>query len=150
MFVGFHDDWRTGMEEFAGRQSRSSRRSWRGPTAFLIGWNSWGVLQTEIRFTNAVAVSEFFRTNLTPNSFANDGTVYINLDAWWNDNFSNAWSAKLCELLPHQWPEGGHLFRAIRLVWFDERRVVVVGRGHGQRLSIRGHPSCATPTAIGS
>ncbi|TAL01926.1 MAG: hypothetical protein EPO07_07930 [Verrucomicrobia bacterium] len=87
MFVGFNDDWRIAMEDFATANLKfASRLPWTNGVPF--GWNSWGVLQENIRYTNAIAASDFFRTNLTPNSFANQGTVYINLDAFWNDNFT--------------------------------------------------------------
>jgi alpha-galactosidase len=115
MFVGFHDDWRTGMEEFAAANLPfAPKLAWTNGIPF--GWNSWGVLQTEIRFTNAVAVSEFFHTNLTPNSFANDGTVYINLDAWWNDNFSNAELQSFVNLCHSNGQKAGIYFGPF--VWF--------------------------------
>jgi alpha-galactosidase len=115
MFVGFHDDWRTGMEDYATANLQfAPKLAWTNGIPF--GWNSWGVLQTEIRFTNAVAVSEFFRTNLTPNSFANDGTVYINLDAWWNDNFSNAELQSFVNLCHSNGQKAGIYFGPF--VWF--------------------------------
>lgn len=115
MFVGFHDDWRTGMEEFATANLQfAPKLAWTNGVPY--GWNSWGVLQTEIRFTNAVAVSEFFRTNLTPSSFANDGTVYINLDAWWNDNFSNAELQSFVNLCHSNGQKAGIYFGPF--VWF--------------------------------
>ena len=38
-----------------------------------------------ISYTDAIAVSDFFHTNLEQNGFTNSGTVYINLDAFWNN-----------------------------------------------------------------
>lgn len=115
MFVGFHDDWRASMEEFAAANLQfAPKLAWTNGVPY--GWNSWGVLQTQIRFTNAVAVSEFFRTNLTPNSFANGGTVYINLDAWWNDNFSNAELQSFVNLCHTNGQKAGIYFGPF--VWF--------------------------------
>jgi hypothetical protein len=89
MFVGFGDDWRAVMEEYAAANLQfAARLPWTNGVPF--GWNSWGVLQENIRYTNAMATSDYFRTNLMPKSFVNQGTVYVNLDAFWNDNFSNA------------------------------------------------------------
>lgn len=87
MFVGFNDDWRVAMEAYAAANLKfAPKLAWTNGVPY--GWNSWGVLQENIHYTNAIATSDYFRTNLTPNSFANEGTAYINLDAFWNDNFS--------------------------------------------------------------
>jgi len=59
--------------------------------------------------------------------FATKGTVYINLDAFWNDNFSNT---ELQDFVNHCHGNGqkaGYLFRTVRLVRFDKRCLVVVG-----------------------
>ena len=84
MFVGFGSDWRQVMENFAAENTNFvPRMAWTNGVPF--GWNSWGVLQQNITYTDAVAVSDFFHTNLEPNGFTNGGTVYINLDAFWNN-----------------------------------------------------------------
>jgi hypothetical protein len=89
MFVGFGDDWRVTMEAYAAANSKFvPTLPWTNGVPF--GWNSWGVIQQNINYAKAIATSDFFHTNLAPNGFANHGTVYINLDAFWNDNFSTA------------------------------------------------------------
>jgi hypothetical protein len=85
MFVGFGSDWRTTMQDFANENTNfAPRMVWTNGVPF--GWNSWGVIQQNINSADALAVSDFFHTNLEPQGFTNSlGTVYINLDSYWNN-----------------------------------------------------------------
>jgi hypothetical protein len=84
MFVGFGSDWRTTMTNFAAENTKfAPKLPWTNGVPF--GWNSWGVLQTGINYADAIAVSDFFHTNLEVSGFTNDGTVYINLDSYWSN-----------------------------------------------------------------
>lgn len=86
VFVGFGSDWRTTIEDYAAESTNfAPRLTWTNGVPF--GWNSWGVLQTNISYSDAIAVSDFFYVNLMSRNFANQGTVYINLDSFW-DNLS--------------------------------------------------------------
>ena len=89
MFVGFGADWRVTMQNYAAENTNfAPRLAWTNGVPF--GWNSWGVLQQNINYTDAIAVSDYFFVNLMNHNFANNGTVYINLDAFWNNNFTVA------------------------------------------------------------
>jgi hypothetical protein len=85
MFVGFGDDWRVTMQQYAAENTLfAPRKMWTNGVPF--GWNSWGIIQQNINYADALAVSDFFRTNLEPQGFTNNqGTVYINLDSFWNN-----------------------------------------------------------------
>lgn len=84
MFVGFGSDWRKTMLDFAAENtSFVPRLGWTNGIPF--GWNSWGVIQQYINYADATAVSDFFHTNLEPAGFSSQGTVYINLDSYWNN-----------------------------------------------------------------
>ena len=84
MFVGFGSDWRTTMLNYAAENTNfAPRLAWTNAVPF--GWNSWGVIQQNINYADATAVSDFFHTNLEPGGFSNQGTVYINLDSYWNN-----------------------------------------------------------------
>jgi hypothetical protein len=84
VFVGFGNDWRQTMEQFAAENTNfAPRMAWTNGVPF--GWNSWGIIQQNINYDDAIAVSDFFHTNLEGNNFINNGTVYINLDAFWNN-----------------------------------------------------------------
>jgi autotransporter-associated beta strand protein len=89
MFVGFGADWRVTLQNYAAENTNfAPRLAWTNGVPF--GWNSWGVLQQNISYADAIAVSDYFYVNLMNHHFANKGTVYINLDAFWNDNLTPA------------------------------------------------------------
>jgi hypothetical protein len=82
VFVGFGPDWRTTLEEYGDANARiAPKLAWSGGVPF--GWNSWYAYGTAVSFSNATAVSSFFKNNLQTNHFHNKGTVYINLDSFW-------------------------------------------------------------------
>ncbi len=85
MFVGFGNDWRAVMANFAAENTNfTPRLVWTNGVPF--GWNSWGVIQQNITYDDAITVSDFFHTNLEPQGFTNtQGTVYINLDSYWSN-----------------------------------------------------------------
>lgn len=90
VFVGFGSDWRTTMESFADENALFvPKLAWTNGVPF--GWNSWGVTnyQNNINYNSAVAVSDSIHTNLQNYGFTNDGTVYVNLDSFW-DNLSSS------------------------------------------------------------
>ena len=84
MFVGFGADWRVTMQNYAAENtSFVPRLAWTNGVPF--GWNSWGVIQQYINYTDAIAVSDYFYVNLMHANFSDNGTVYINLDSFWNN-----------------------------------------------------------------
>jgi len=86
IFVGFGSDWRTTMENFADENALFvPKLAWTNGVPF--GWNSWGVTnyQSHVSYTNALAVSDSIHTNLQQYGFTNNGTVYVNLDSYWNN-----------------------------------------------------------------
>lgn len=83
IFVGFGNDWRITMENFAGENELyAPMLVWTNGVPF--GWNSWGVTnyQSHISYDAAIAVSDSIHTNLQPYGFTNNGTVYVNLDSY--------------------------------------------------------------------
>jgi hypothetical protein len=92
IFVGFNSDWRTAMENYANENALFvPKLSWTGGVPF--GWNSWGVTnyQGNISYTSAMAVADSIHTNLQIYGFTNGGTVYVNLDSYW-DNLWTDWN----------------------------------------------------------
>jgi alpha-galactosidase len=82
VMVGYYDDWRTGMEDFANTNAQSAPMlAWSGPAP--MGWNSWGKIQSNLSYANATEVEDYFHTQL-PN-YNNNGVAYINLDDYWNN-----------------------------------------------------------------
>lgn len=84
IFIGFNSDWRTALENFADENTNFAPRLV-CTNGVPFGWNSWGVIQSGINFTNAIQVSDAIHTNLQNNNFTNDNTVFVNLDSYWNN-----------------------------------------------------------------
>lgn len=81
IFIGYFDDWRTGMETYADVNAIvSPKAAWEGTKPF--GWNSWGVIQTGINYDKTDLVSKYINESLT--DFSSD-VVYINLDSGWGN-----------------------------------------------------------------
>ncbi|WP_316819148.1 alpha-galactosidase [Pedobacter nyackensis] len=84
IFYGLFEDWRTGMDLYA-KANRIAEPpivfKWTQPTP--IGWNSWGAMQEKISFDKIVKVTDFFADSLK--TFRNEGTVYIDLDSYWDN-----------------------------------------------------------------
>jgi alpha-galactosidase len=95
VFVGYGPDWRDLLEEYADANAAlSPMRGWPGGVPF--GWSSWGKIQTAITYDKAVAVSDFIQAKLQT-SFDNAGTVYVNLDSYW-DNLTDG---QLAQFVAH-------------------------------------------------
>lgn len=88
MMIGYFADWRRGMETYGDLCAISHPKlPFSGAKPF--GWNSWGVIQTNITPTKATETSNFFAEELQPMGFhSEDSVVYIGLDSYWNENFA--------------------------------------------------------------
>lgn len=86
MTLGVYDDWCEGMESF-GDQCATFAPKLPSLGARPFGWNSWGALATKVTFQKAVEVSDFIHDNLQSKSFENEGTVYIDIDSFWDFGF---------------------------------------------------------------
>jgi hypothetical protein len=96
VFVGYGPDFRDLLEEYADVNAfYENKLSWSGGVPF--GWNSWGKIQSALSYDKAIQVSDFFRNALQGSDFQNQGTVYINLDSYW-DNLSEA---QLAQFVAH-------------------------------------------------
>lgn len=83
IMVGWFDDWREGMETYAGIVARGPRYvdHWKKRTPF--GWNSWGAMQDKLDLSKAKAVADFFHDSCKTFR-TKDNTLYIDLDSYWD------------------------------------------------------------------
>jgi alpha-galactosidase len=97
IFVGYFNDWRTGMEEY-GSANRIAEPpyvfNWDKPTP--VGWNSWGVIQEKITYDKAIKVADFFADSIP--AFRTGNTAYIDLDSYWDNWFRMAITPSLNSL----------------------------------------------------
>jgi hypothetical protein len=102
IFVGFGNDWRTVMENFADANLRvTAPLPWTNGVPF--GWNSWGVTnyQNHISYAAAIAVSDSIHTNLQAFGFTNNGTAYVNLDSYWDNLWTDGGGTLLRNFVTH-------------------------------------------------
>ena len=82
--VGLFDDWRKGMETFGDLcVVMAPKLPWDGGKPFV--WNSWGVLQTSVRYMNASQSALFIADSLMSKGYQNNGTMYMDLDSYWDN-----------------------------------------------------------------
>ena len=87
MYIGCHNDWRDGLEEYATANTivAPRRETWQRGTPF--GWQSWGVMADKNSFEVDKDVSDYFHSVLRPAGFCNSqGVNIMSIDAW--DNLS--------------------------------------------------------------
>jgi alpha-galactosidase len=94
IFIGYFNDWRTGMEEY-GKVNRITEPpyifNWTKPTP--VGWNSWGVIQSKLSYDNVIKTADFFADSIP--AFRTGNTAYIDLDSYWDNLVSNGDYSKL-------------------------------------------------------
>ncbi len=82
MFIGFYNDWRKGMEEYAHANTLivPKHDTWTGGTPF--GWQSWGVLAEKNSYATDIEISDYYHEVLQPAGFCNSkGNIIFSLDA---------------------------------------------------------------------
>ncbi|MGF9695405.1 alpha-galactosidase [Paenibacillus sp. MABNR03] len=86
VFIGFYEDYREGLEAY-GRANTwiEAPLQWEGGVP--VGWNSWSAAMSELDYDLYTSTSDFLKKEVQPLGFQNEGTLYINFDAFW-DNFT--------------------------------------------------------------
>ena len=145
MFVGFGSDWRTTMQNYAKENTNfAPRMVWTNGVPF--GWNSWGVIQQNINSADALAVSDFFHTNLenrrvspTGNGLHQPGFVLEQLKRFSIANFVNH-----C----HAYGQKAGIYWAVCVVWSANRFDEHLRRRDDATLTFTVIFCCATATEI--
>lgn len=82
MFIGFFNDWRDGMEQFADLNTEIATRAYDWEYGTPIGWQSWGVLAEKNSYEANVEIRDYYQEVLKPAGFVNSkGYQVIGLDA---------------------------------------------------------------------
>ncbi|MBR1809262.1 MAG: T9SS type A sorting domain-containing protein [Paludibacteraceae bacterium] len=103
--VGMFDDWRTGMETFGDLcVVMAPKMPWDGGKPFV--WNSWGVLQTSVRYMNASQSALFIADSLMSRGYQNNGTMYMDLDSYW-DNLTGSDLRRFTHFCSHHGQKAG-------------------------------------------
>ncbi|RED61835.1 carbohydrate-binding protein [Cohnella lupini] len=92
VFVGFYDDYRTGMEAYGKANAVIAPPLEFGkhvPEGVPVGWNSWAAYESRLTFQDVIDTSNFIKNSLQKQGLTNDGTTYVNMDSYW-DNLSDA------------------------------------------------------------
>ncbi len=77
-FVGWYDDIRIGLKEYAKIAGNKNMLTWNHPSIF--GWNSYSALAIKTTIDHFKQAGDFIKNEL-PNYCDEDGVTYINLDA---------------------------------------------------------------------
>lgn len=82
MFIGFFEDWRDGMEQFADLNTEIATRLYDWQYGTPVGWQSWGVLAEKNSYEANVEIRDYYQEVLKPAGFVNSkGYQVIGLDA---------------------------------------------------------------------
>jgi alpha-galactosidase len=127
VYIGFGADWRKLMETYASINNViAPGLAWNQPKPF--GWNSWGKIQDKLTYAMAISVSDFFARELQPQSFNNEGQLYIGLDSYW-DRLSDEQLKLFVQRCRQNGQEAGIYWAPFTYWGGDDARVVEGGDG---------------------
>ena len=83
IFVGYYSDWRYGMKAYG--QANADVIPPKASVADVpFGYNSWGVLQDKVSYSDMTAISDYIKNHLQ-DAWSEDGAaVYVNIDSFWD------------------------------------------------------------------
>ena len=117
-FVGFYDKWKEGMNEYARINTTFTPKRASVGNGNPIGWNSWGSIQSDISFENAIATSDYIKNNFQSTWQDEENVVYVNLDSYW-DNMS---MEQMKDFVKHCEANGqvAGIYSSPFILWWDE------------------------------
>ena len=84
IFIGAYSRWQDGLDAYgAACADAAPPMPWDGNSP--MGWNSWGAVQDGLTREIANATSDYYKENFQQWVEGSGDTLYINLDAWWNE-----------------------------------------------------------------
>ncbi len=117
-FVGYYENWKDGMNEFAQINTTFTPKRTPVTDTNPIGWNSWGSIQSDLSFNDAVKTSDYIKENLQQTWKDEDNIIYVNLDSYW-DNLTDE---QLRAFVNHCEENGqaAGIYSSPFIVWWDE------------------------------
>ena len=118
MFVGVFDNWKEGLNTFA--RANVAVQPKRAPVTDTVpfGWNSWGSVQSDLRYDIAVGTSDYIKEKLQPAWQDGDEAVYVNLDSWW-DMLSDEQLKQFADHCHENGQKAG-IYTAPFVMWWDD------------------------------
>lgn len=83
IFLGCFADWRDGMTAYAKANAETVPPKESVPDV-PFGYNSWGVLQDKVKYSDMTAVSDYIKEYLQDTWTQDGAPVYVNIDSFWD------------------------------------------------------------------
>ncbi len=83
IFLGYFADWRDGMTAYAEANAAIVPPKESVPDV-PFGYNSWGVLQDKVKYSDMTAVSDYIKEYLQDIWTQDGAPVYVNIDSFWD------------------------------------------------------------------
>ena len=83
LFIGSFADWRDGMTAYA-RTNAAVVPPKESVKDVPFGYNSWGVLQSSVGYSDMIAVSDYIKEHLQDVWTSDGAPVYVNIDSYWD------------------------------------------------------------------
>ncbi len=83
IFVGCYSDWRDGLSAY-GKANAEAVPPKASVADVPFGYNSWGVLQSKVRYSDMIAISNYIKENLQETWSEDGAAVYVNIDSFWD------------------------------------------------------------------
>lgn len=93
-FIGFFDNWQSGLVAY-GKANTEVVPAKQSVTTVPFGYNSWGSLQSGVKYSDMINVSNYIKENLQEIWNEDEGTVYVNIDSFWDYIVNNDPSCNL-------------------------------------------------------
>lgn len=83
LFIGCFANWREGMTAY-GKANAEIVPPKESTKDVPFGYNSWGVLQSSVKYSDMIAVSDYIKEHLQDDWSSDGATVYVNIDSYWD------------------------------------------------------------------
>ncbi len=82
-FIGCFDSWKDGLTAF-GKANTDVVPAKVSTSKAPFGFNSWGTLQSTVKYSQMCAISDYIKEYLQPAWGDENAAVYVNIDSYWD------------------------------------------------------------------